>query len=135
MTPAEVLSKARDVLAERGWGQGELVGPSGAVCLMEALFRADEKVLVAEERWPVINAVEVAVGIPASTWHDGTDLPRWNDAPERTYEDVQKALKDAQYLLESRELLDQNSPQSAVLGSQGEGLPNLSAGVGTEATS
>ena len=94
MNAAEVLSKARDVLAERGWHQGDLEGEDGSVCVLAAM----------EVAWhgsgvPFVvlsNAVEAV--IPTHL------VSVWNDDPSRTYEDVILALKQAEELAVERGL-------------------------------
>ena len=140
MTPAEVLSKARDVLAERGWHQRFLEDPdTGAVCASGAIrivvwgkptlrgATALEAALVDQ----VEDLFCEAVGAGA-VW-------AFNDDTRTTYEDVVTGLKRAEELASER-ALPENSPQSAgrsdesALSSRGE-APPLSAEVGTEVTS
>ena len=101
MNAAEVLSKARDVLAEKGWCQGRLVD-EGAVCLaggvkVAAGFHLDDI------HWldaPVMRGVFVALAAAI-----GSDsVVTWNDDPSRTYEDVVLALKQAEELAVERGL-------------------------------
>lgn len=96
MTPAEALSKARDVLAERGWHQGDYEGAEGSVCLYGALAAA---VGVAPADLGTSTTVVAAAAIlPRTRAMDGGLVSIWNDAPERTYEDVVLALKQAEEL-------------------------------------
>lgn len=95
MKASEVLSKARDVLAELGWHQGDFRDrESGAVCLIGALN------LVApgwfnDAVTPLRDAMGVTYDIQISVW---------NDDPSRTYEDVVLALKRAEELAVERGL-------------------------------
>lgn len=97
MDDSEVFLKAIDVLERVGWHQGGLYDrlhyPS-AVCLVGALRVAalgvdglwNTEVLPGE----VLFGAMLAVGVLTAN-----DLGGWNDAPERTYEDVVLALKRA----------------------------------------
>ncbi len=89
MTAAEALSKARDVLAERGWCQRTYQDQDGRVCLVTALTYAagvDEG-----EAWSEAYGLLGRVsGEPV--------LSAWNDDPSRSYEDVVLALKEAEEL-------------------------------------
>lgn len=91
---AEVCRKARDVLAERGWGQGPpsffraSQSQSGRVCAAGALLIAAD-----------YNFALYGTAWDACTKIVGEDVPIWNDAPERTYEDVVLAMKHAEELL------------------------------------
>lgn len=96
MTPAEVLSRARDVLAERGWHQGGYTNRrTGAVCLYGAVNVA---------RGVAVNSAEpesrrlASLVLVADGFDDPLNIGGWNDAPERTYEDVIFALKHAEEL-------------------------------------
>ena len=97
MTPAEVLSKARDVLAERGWTQRTGERASGEVCTVRATFIAAHR--DRELAWQVESLIAEAAGL-----YSAFNVPTWNDAPERTYEDVILALKQAEELAVERGL-------------------------------
>lgn len=88
MTPAEVLAGARDLITRDGWwqfGDGQSVGH----CTVTAIGRAADLGSLN----PAIRLVAEVIG------GDGFDaITRWNDAPERTYEDVILALKQAEEL-------------------------------------
>lgn len=90
MSPAEVLAATREVLAERGWHQGNFMdADTGAVCIVGAL----DAVVPEGVGDDVIVPLRDAIGVPC-----GLQITQWNDAPERTYEDVVLALKHAEEL-------------------------------------
>ena len=102
LTAAEVLSRARDVLAERGWHQGDYVNKeTRAVCALGAIdvvvFRqpqwdpyADEDAKrVEDEAYRFLCA---AAGDPMR------GIGQWNDDPSRTVEDVLLLMKQAEEL-------------------------------------
>lgn len=91
-TPQDVLREAARILMRDGWTQGEVGTPGGTKC--------------------AVGAIKAACGVHLYDWSDtavaAADLlqnwvdPRgsyrvadWNDAPERTAEDVILALKRA----------------------------------------
>lgn len=98
MTPAEVLAGARDVLAERGWHQGDYVGADGSVCLLGAL-RVALGDRPTDYHWDYKEWDAVAA--PVRSVIACRAIDHWNDDPSRTYEDVVLALKRAEELAES----------------------------------
>ena len=111
MNAAEVLSKARDVLAERGWHQGDFAtAPDGAVCAVGACSVAayGMPTMIAEtfgdpDGETLLRLIRDVIcdsqyADPMST------IAQWNDDPSRTYEDVVLALKQAEELAVERGL-------------------------------
>lgn len=109
LTPLQILDAAIDRLHRWGWTQNEFGSVQSANCVSGALWygmcdllgvrtaagakRVDKLCYQA-----VVNAVaKVAVPYP---WPYPT-LLTWNDAPERTVEDVLLVLKDAHSQLEA----------------------------------
>lgn len=82
--------RAIEIIKERGWWQGDLYGPNEERCLLGAVpISAD-----ADFSRRLAAAVgEVAPFPPAR--HCVNLIVAWNDAPERTIEDVYLALKYA----------------------------------------
>ncbi len=81
-----VYSRALEILHERGWHQGGYVGDDGSVCITNALALAADSIA---EYLASCGAIEEGA--------DVLSLPAWNDKPERTFEDIALALKQAHY--------------------------------------
>jgi hypothetical protein len=92
MTPQQVLAGARDILAEGGWWRP---GSQGGLCLMVAVGRA----VPPGEEWVLGRCFEAIREVCESP-----SVAAWNDRPGRTYEDVVLALKQAEALLDEREV-------------------------------
>lgn len=87
--------RAIAIIRERGWHQGTLSGLSGGVCVLGALLAAGHQQCYMDRR--LRAAVALLCGpLPdrSSAW-PMHPVARWNDAPERTIEDVVLALKHA----------------------------------------
>lgn len=90
MTPAEVLRKAAEYLATRGWKQNTVGEHGGPRCAVGSIWsasgwtgnRADLDTLV-ESAW---NEMEAHLGVPS--------LARWNDERGRTREEVIAKLRE-----------------------------------------
>jgi hypothetical protein len=91
MTPSEILLKAADLLAERGWTQGQLVSAGGRVCALGAIRIACTgtiDVLPGLSLGDAGNSASRRLETYVGCW-----IASWNDAPERTAEDVILAMK------------------------------------------
>lgn len=91
MTEAQVFDRAIDVLHERGWHQGSYRDPdTGAVCIIGAISTASRGSAhpMTGREWSLIATVYRHLGL-----HGIAGVAPWNDAPERTVEDVFLALK------------------------------------------
>lgn len=98
-TPQALLERAADLLDERGWHQGDYIGPDGCLCALGAIYTAvcgqvpdlddplrgygNTMVTTAESR----AAAELPPGWPS--------LSLWNDEPGRTKTEVQALLRRA----------------------------------------
>ena len=98
MTPEELLLKAADDIAENGHHKGSYFageGRTGAACALGALDRAawgatrGVRYSYATER-----VLSEAIGLLVKQCGSGL-IPRWNDAPGTTAEDVILTLKKA----------------------------------------
>ncbi len=90
MTAAEVARKAADLLERDGWCQGKFRN-SGAHCVVAALTAVDD--------W---SAPEQAAVRRRLRVHAGTEwLVNWNDAPERTADEVIALLRQVATELEA----------------------------------
>ncbi|HUR18863.1 MAG TPA: hypothetical protein VMZ51_08020 [Acidimicrobiales bacterium] len=84
----EVLRGALDVLDKQGWSQGFYTNPDGSHCLAGAINTAG----MAMSSYSILDAKN-ALALK--------NIEEWNDAPERTVEDVKQLLKQAIYDLEN----------------------------------
>lgn len=87
-TTTDILLRAADLIADRGWAQGSLAdAETGGLCLRGAM-----KVAANEAQVPT-----TFVAMAFNQWllaNEGTaDVPGWNDEPCRSAEDVMLALK------------------------------------------
>ena len=87
---ANPFLKAIDVLKERGWVPK--AGQVGALCMVNALETVVGIDGVLDLREPFASGVEAVAGFRPDRF---SEFFRWNDAPERTEEDVILALKHA----------------------------------------
>ncbi len=79
--------RAIEVIKERGWWQGDWEGPNGEVCISESLRVAGAFPSTVSR---LQRAMCVVGPAPGRLRFGPAD---WNDAPERTIEDVYLALK------------------------------------------
>jgi hypothetical protein len=85
-----------EVLDERGWCQGELTNDLGQVCLAGALrVAAFEDIMQGK---PLPGAYSRFGCRLRGLVH--SSIGTWNDAPERTEEDVRLLIKQADYELQ-----------------------------------
>jgi hypothetical protein len=82
MTPSEILLKAADLLAERGWTQGVLEDYEGRMCAAGAVYN------VTCNSSAALELLQAHIGF-------SDNIAAWNDAPGRTAEDVILAMKRA----------------------------------------
>jgi hypothetical protein len=98
-TPQEVLEKALDVLQEKGWHQKALHGPNGEVCALGAMRDARIELFGPgrDDDNVVYNLAYARLtrAISPEDWRNVVSIPRWNDDPNRTAEDVILAFKTA----------------------------------------
>lgn len=93
-----VYERAVEAIRERGWCQHALEASNGAVCLLGAYAAAaglyNDR---GELRYPAPDeerALAKAIRSAGFEWRSGSVEP-WNDAPDRTVEDVLLVLKHA----------------------------------------
>jgi len=82
---ADVLDKAADVIVERGWCQGQFRNSAGQVCALAAVHTAARTT-------PFTWVADEALGIIRK--RVGMSVAYWNDAPERTADEVITALRE-----------------------------------------
>lgn len=92
VTKKQILIKAADIVRERGLHKGSLISDSGCPCTVGALGLANSSDDVPDFDEP-INELQFAIAkeLGLSTKSDVTPslvIGRWNDAPERTGDDV-----------------------------------------------
>jgi hypothetical protein len=99
VTTSEVLREAAAVLMRQGWVQESYGSMSGPVCLVSGLAAAGKCEWLTSLEGPAEEAAQAL-----RRWLGGEGdsfLEQWNDAPERTAEDVILALKQCAYDLEN----------------------------------
>ncbi len=96
VTAAEVARKAADLLERDGWCQGRLYSDDGERCLLGVLI-AVEQYLDTPDEVDEIDAVDEAIGCRVGT----PFLAKWNDAPERTADEVIALLREVANELEA----------------------------------
>jgi hypothetical protein len=95
---ARVIDTAIDVLHEKGWNQGESVGPDGSVCLGQALYVAGRRLFSSPEEVlaSAREAVRAAIEGPSSaSLPERARIASFNDDSHTTFEDVLLVLKHA----------------------------------------
>lgn len=111
----EVIREARNLLFERGWWKGDLEGPNGELCVEGALCVAKNggmHGMITHELlgpvWKAIEAASRARGISSKG-----DIPCgafiWNDAKDRTFDEVIEVLDRAEKIAEQSELAGERS--------------------------
>jgi hypothetical protein len=100
-----------DELITRGWYQGDFENEDGSVCIAGAALHTQLSAQGVEERIDdflngphykmgvdlrMCRAIETAGGIP----HGG--IARWNDDPERTFDEVLRVAKEADEILDAQ---------------------------------
>jgi hypothetical protein len=94
---AEVLRRAAEYMSERGWIQGKLQTENG-VCAMGAIHNVLCEMMSKPHSEEGARLERVAVTMMSGYLNVGSSpvvnhIPSWNDAPDRTAEDVILALK------------------------------------------
>ncbi|SRR5260221_8812689 len=82
----ECYLKAIKVLERKGWCQGILINPQGEVCMAGAIQVATHQSL--ELQGHALNLLHENLG---------SMISKWNDAPERTKDEVIAKLKEIAY--------------------------------------
>jgi hypothetical protein len=87
---ADILDRAHDELLQRGWNQGDYEAEDGRVCLLGALAHATD--IPAHQLFHSGNgacyaAFALAARLPCI-------IPDWNDAAERTEDEVFDLLRN-----------------------------------------
>jgi hypothetical protein len=92
-TVADVLDRAADVIAERGLCKRDYEGRDGSVCAVGAI-----RVAVTGRARTGFSLGQFVTYKSASDWASdvvGSPVARWNDAQERTADEVIAALREA----------------------------------------
>jgi hypothetical protein len=92
VTPRDALLEAARVLMEDRWCQGELHSPDGEHCVAGALGQAHYRL---RSSFGALDTACTRMRVVIRSEYGTASFPRWNDAPERTAEDVILALKRA----------------------------------------
>ena len=80
MTPQEVLTRVPSALDAWGWHQGDYVGPNNEICLVQAIC---DIALTVEAADGALDRLEKVIGRKS--------VSKWQDAPNRTLEEVKAA--------------------------------------------
>jgi hypothetical protein len=91
----KTLRRAREILFEQGWYQGDLHGPDKESCLIGAIERA-RRIRLAEfdfEEAPVRKELEASLKPEVLAFFEDNEeglyaIAAWNDAPGRTFDEV-----------------------------------------------
>jgi hypothetical protein len=86
-----ILQRARQILINDGWCQGDMYNHKGAHCALGAISAVDANV---PSNWEIS---------PLSYVTPGSSIAGWNDEIDRTLEDVLKAFDEATSLAMSEE--------------------------------
>lgn len=92
MKSSGILQLARQRLVDTGWRQGSMGLPEGPNCAMGAVYFSDQ---TAEQSLPLRSkAYNYMIDtIPMTDY--GDIIAKWNDAPERTLEEVLQMFDEA----------------------------------------
>lgn len=90
-------------LITRGWKQGRIDGTDGSVCILGAAGCAylNDPLAgydLAEKLPGVLCALQLAIGLDCAP-NDDVEVYRWNDAPDRTEDEVLRVAKHADEIL------------------------------------
>lgn len=106
----QILLDAANIIRVRGLAKNEMLDSKGCVCLMGALYQAlcgdpdpeDDSVVHQHQKIEVgqyaQNKIAECLGFEGRGWEGGRELVRWNNADERTAEDVISTLEKAAQL-------------------------------------
>lgn len=98
MTPEQILEDAIDVLQTHGWIQGKSGSRHDGFCAIGAVYQAVAQDVHGNVSDKDATAALVALGlldIPHTSGRLKHPIAVWNDAPDRTAEDVILAMKKA----------------------------------------
>jgi len=92
--PKQVLSNALTLLKAKGWAQNALTDEAGRLCLRGAILKASEgnDTLAIQSLAAVFKNGAQGVFYTESGVRNG--IEGWNDAPIRTFSQVEALLKD-----------------------------------------
>jgi hypothetical protein len=101
-TVHEVLRKAADLIEQRGWAQRRFEDANGRLCIHGAIHLVVSRLAVRNDwdrdslstaAWHQFLEYILAEGVEPDLVRLG--FMRWNDSPERTKEEVVRALREA----------------------------------------
>lgn len=87
----QILSRAADLIEKHGWHQGEMCGPNGEMCTLEAILQASfESARTDGSRFSAaVTEFKRRAGISR------LGISTWNDSSERSRDQVVAALRNA----------------------------------------
>lgn len=95
MNAAEVLREARNVLFERGWHKGGIEGTDGSLCALGAIDRAARGGMGSQSD-PFLAASRALQSVVGAR-----SIGSWNDADDRTFDEVLEAFDKAEKIAEA----------------------------------
>lgn len=92
-TPAEIYTRASEIITERGWAQRRSVDDQGRVCIMEAIDRANTE----------LGGYSISMSVAVDKLHDHLRTTTgitygfvcYNDQNTTSEEDIHQLLKTA----------------------------------------
>jgi hypothetical protein len=105
----DLLRDAAEYISEHGWTRGKMRDDKGAVCAMGALYMTTvvgiDNIYRATLLGEAVTALGDIAGVAVIRTGPGSfgvnEVPKWNDAPERTAEEVVLTFKRAAELADS----------------------------------
>lgn len=98
MTPDQVLDAGADAIEREGWGQNKTVRSSGNHCAATAICHVSRGVPHGSDAWYCAkDALTKAIGGICLA-----DIFTWNDAPERTKDEVTSTLRSVAAVLRAQ---------------------------------
>ena len=89
MSARGILLRSAELLEQNGWCQGAFM-QSGRMCAAGAMMQAETE---QDDHWTASGYHEAQIAMAETI--GAVSIPFWNDAPERTAEDVILAFKRA----------------------------------------
>lgn len=106
---ADLLEKAADVIFTKGHCKGDLQNSEGNVCALGALELARKGVRLNQEDITILRDYNYTLKLLRSKV--GSGIASWNDAPERTPEEVMNTMKEVAKDLRNKVLsASENNP-------------------------
>jgi hypothetical protein len=92
MTTCQLRLAAADRIERLGHRKGTYGTSDGPCCLLGALLYSLPPTFATGQSWPLVSGALADMGFPLG--HTKSGASQWNDAPERTAEDVVARLRE-----------------------------------------